>query len=231
VSTRDQDPALAREELNSAAKARSMEAVFGGEETGSGARNDRPVLQAVLDGAQRGRFECVMVWKLDRFGRSALDLLANIRVLEDAGVRFIAITQGIDIKPGGDPMSRLILTVLAGVAEFERELIRERTLLGLDKARRAGTQLGRPPGRSAPAPDHVARLRATGRSWRVIATELGCTIAAARRAAQRGSQTHAEKGTPRRRHSLRRAGHGRMRAAGIGPFRQCSATRGRVWAP
>jgi len=65
-----------------------------------------------------------MVWKLDRFGRSALDVLANIRDLDAAGVRFTATTQGIDIRPGGDAMSRLILGVLASVAEFERDLIR-----------------------------------------------------------------------------------------------------------
>ena len=85
----------------------------------------------------RGDVDAVVVWKLDRWGRSALDVLANIQALADAGVRFVAVTQGLDVKPSGDAMSRLLLTVLAAVAEFERDLIRERTLLGLARALRA----------------------------------------------------------------------------------------------
>jgi len=68
----------------------------------------------------RGAVDVVLMWKLDRFGRSAFDLLGNIRQLEAASVRFVAITQGIDIRPGGDPMSRLLITLLSAIAEFER---------------------------------------------------------------------------------------------------------------
>jgi len=185
VSTLDQDPHLAREELRAAASARRLAIALDVEEAGSGARNDRPGLQRVLDAGRRGQIDAVLVWKLDRFGRSALDVLHNIRELDAEGVRFVAVTQGIDIRPGGDPASRLILTVLAGVAEFERELIRERTLLGLDHARRAGTRLGRPVSPGAPDPPRVAMLRAQGASWRAISRELGCTPSAARRAARR----------------------------------------------
>jgi DNA invertase Pin-like site-specific DNA recombinase len=152
------------------------------EETGSGARNDRPGLQRLMEAARRGRLDAVLVWKLDRFGRSALDVLANIRDLDAAGVRFIATTQGIDIRPGGDAMSRLILGVLASVAEFERDLIRERTRLGMAKARDAGKRIGRP---VVERPGHadVARLRAQGKSWREVSDVLGCSVWAARAAA------------------------------------------------
>jgi DNA invertase Pin-like site-specific DNA recombinase len=181
VSTVDQNPELAREELRAAAARLGYAVALELAETGSGAANDRPGLGELLEAARRGKIEAVIVWKLDRFGRSALDLLANIRQLEDAGVRFVAVTQGIDIKPGGDPMSRLLLTMLAAVAEFERDLIRDRTLLGLARARANGTRLGRP--RSAePDPDHAARLRAAGMSWKQMAAELGCSPSAARRA-------------------------------------------------
>jgi hypothetical protein len=88
--------------------------------------------------ARRGKLDAAVVWKLDRFGRSALDVLANIQDLDAAGVRFIATTQGIDIRPGGDARSRLMRTMLAAVAEFERDLIRERTRLGIAKARATG---------------------------------------------------------------------------------------------
>ena len=128
VSTLDQDPALARHELREAAGRLGFEVVLDVEETGSGARNDRPGLKKLMEAARRGAIAAVVVWKLDRFGRSALDLLANIRELVEAhGVRFVAISQGIDVKPGGDAISRLLLTMLSGVAEFERDLIRERT--------------------------------------------------------------------------------------------------------
>ncbi len=136
-----------------------------------------------------------MVWELDRAGRSALDLLANLRHLEDAGVRFIATTQGIDIKADGDSMSRLLVTMLAAVAQFERDLIRERTQLGLDKARKRGRRLGRPVSRAATSPAAVARLRASGASWRLVAEQLGCTPSAARRALGR----LAENGVPQKR--------------------------------
>ena len=183
ASTIDQDAGLARAELRAAAQARGLTVALEVEETGSGARNDRPGLQRVLDAARRGKINAVLVWKLDRFGRSALDLLANLRALQAAGVRFVAISQGIDNAAGGDPMSRLLVTMLAAISEFERDLIKERTQLGLAKARRAGKRIGRPRKGAAPNAAEVEALRAAGVSWSVIAQRLGCTIAAARRAA------------------------------------------------
>jgi DNA invertase Pin-like site-specific DNA recombinase len=182
VSTLDQNPALARDELRAAAGRLGAELVLDFEETGSGARNDRPGLQRLMDAARRGKLDAVLVWKLDRFGRSALDVLANIRDLDAAGVRFIATTQGIDIRPGGDAMSRLILGVLASVAEFERDLIRERTRLGMEKAKESGKRIGRPKV-ARPQRDEVARLRAEGKSWRDVSDALGCSTWAARVAA------------------------------------------------
>ncbi len=126
-----------------------------------------------MEAARRGKLDAVLVWKLDRFGRSALDVLSNIRALESAGVRFVAVTQGIDIRPGSDAMSRLILGVLASVAEFEADLIRERTRVGMAKAREAGKRIGRP---AVERPDRaeVERLRAQGKSWREVSEALRC---------------------------------------------------------
>lgn len=129
----DRDPGLARNELRASAARLGGEVVLDIEEIGSGAPNDRPGLQRLMDAARRGKLDAVMVWKLDRFGRSALDVLANVRDREAARVRFIATTQGIDIRPGGDAMSRLILGVLESVAEFERDLIRERSDSGVQQ--------------------------------------------------------------------------------------------------
>jgi putative DNA-invertase from lambdoid prophage Rac len=136
VSTLDQNPELAREELRAAAKARGFTVELAVEETGSGARADRPGLLRIMDAAERGKVGAVLVWKLDRFGRSALDLLRNVERLKLAGVRFLAVSQGIDVGAAGDPMGSFMLTILAGVAEFERQLVKERTALSLDRIRK-----------------------------------------------------------------------------------------------
>jgi putative DNA-invertase from lambdoid prophage Rac len=186
VSTVDQDPSLARGELRAAALARGLEIVIDSEETGSGARNNRPGLLRIVQAAQRGLVDVVLVWKLDRWGRSALDVLHNIRTLTDAGVRFVAVSQGLDVRAGGDPMSQLVVTMLAAVAEFERDLVRERTRLGIARARAAGKHLGRPRVGPAPDPSQVAHWRELGASWAEVARMLGCSIWAAREAAKKG---------------------------------------------
>lgn len=180
ASTLDQDPSLARGELHAAAVRLGGDLVMTVEETGSGARNDRPGLQRVMDAARRGQIDHLVCWKLDRFGRSALDVLANLRELESAGVAFTAITQGITIKAGGDAMSRLLVTMLAAVAEFERDLIRERTILGLRKARAAGRRLGRPPA-SPVLLSAAADLVARGTSIRAAARAKGVKESTLRR--------------------------------------------------
>lgn len=187
VSTVEQDASLARDELRQAARVRGLDVVLDEEETGSGARNDRPGLLRVLEAARRGRVDWVLVWKLDRWGRSALDLLSNVRELQRAGVRFVAVSQGLEVRPEGDAISGLVLGVLAAVAEFERDLIVERTRLGLDKARRRGRRLGRPPTLADPDAHQVAELRAAGRSWSAIAKQLGCAATCARRAFARAA--------------------------------------------
>ena len=181
VSTLDQNPTLAREELRAAA-ARLGDLVLEVEEKGSGARNDRPGLQRLMEAVRRGKVDAVVTWKLDRFGRSALDLLANIRALDAAGVRFVATSQGLDIRPGGDAMSRLVFTLLAAIAEFERDLIRDRTRLGLRRARAAGKRLGRPPSMSSAQVAQARRLRASGRSWSEVGEAVGASPFAVRRA-------------------------------------------------
>ncbi len=185
VSTVDQNPAAARKELRDAAKRYGLRVVLDVEETGSGANNDRPGLVRVMDAARRGQVDTVLVWKLDRFGRSSLDLLTNLRTLESSGTRFVSITHGIDIRPGGEAMSRLLLTLLSAVAEFERDLIVERTKLGIARAREEGKQIGRP---TVPRPPlrAVRALRARGVTWPDVAEQLGCTIWAARQAATKG---------------------------------------------
>ena len=186
VSTREQNPLLGRGELRAAAAMRGLRVVLEVEETASGRGSVRPGLDRVLGAAQRAAIDVVLVQRLDRWGRSTLDLLANLRRLRSAGVAFVAIAQGLEVRSQHDAVSDLTLTVLAAVSEFERAIIVERTLDGLAAARRAGKRLGRPLGKSAPAHEGVAELRAAGRTWPEIARWLRCTVGSARRAFDRG---------------------------------------------
>jgi putative DNA-invertase from lambdoid prophage Rac len=174
VSTVDrQDPSLARDELRRAAELRGLTILEEIEETGSGARNDRPGLRRVLELAASGKITHVLVWKLDRFGRSALDLLSNVQALERMGVAFVATSQAIEISPTSGAMGRLMLTMLSAVAEFERSIIVERTRLGVSVARQRGKRLGRP---STAIPSgalaRAAELRTDGASWSEVAIAL-----------------------------------------------------------
>lgn len=189
VSTADQSPDAARLELRDAAMRFGYHVELDIDETGSGATNDRPGLLRILEAARRGEVHAVLVWKLDRFGRSALDLLANLRTLEGSGIRFICTTQNIDLRPDGDAMSRLMLTMLSAIAEFERTLIAERTRLGIERARRSGKRIGRPPV-YRPARARVQELRTAGYTWQQVAEELGCTVWAARLAADKVRRRH-----------------------------------------
>ncbi len=178
VSTVHQDQALAREALRTYAHRVGATVTLEVEETGSGARNDRPGLQRVLAAARAGEIDGVVVWKLDRFGRSALDLIANIRMLaDDYGCEFIAMTQGIHVKPNGDAMSRLTLNMLSAIAEFERDLIIERTRAGLARARARGKRLGRPKVKTS---QKVLKLAAQGLPEAKIATALKMSMWAVR---------------------------------------------------
>ncbi len=134
VSTADQDPALQLDALHAA----GCERVF--EERASGARSDRPVLAEAMDFAREG--DTLVVWRLDRFGRSLKDLIVKVGQLEQAGVGFRSLTEAIDTTTAG---GRLVLHVFGALAEFERELIRERTVAGLEAARARGRKGGRPP--------------------------------------------------------------------------------------
>lgn len=205
VSTLDQNAGAAGRELGDLAKRLGLRVTMDVRETASGMTHNRPGLARVMDAARAGKISAVLVWKLDRFGRSALDLLGRLRELDSAGVRFIVATQGIDLRPGGDAMSRLLLTMLAAIAEFERDLISDRTRLGLARARRAGKQLGRPAAKR-PAAAKVRALRAQQLSWSQVAAKLGCSEWTAR-AAERESGTKGQRYSPRlKKYPVRKGG-------------------------
>jgi DNA invertase Pin-like site-specific DNA recombinase len=137
----------------------------------SGSKASRPALDRLMADAAQRKFDCIVVYKIDRFGRSVLHLNQQLAALNSYGVRFIATSQSLDTDEK-NPTSRLLLQILASVAEFEREMIRERTLSGIKAAQAAGKVVGRP--KRIFRRDEVLRLRdEEGLSWRAIGKKLG----------------------------------------------------------
>ncbi|PIN77724.1 resolvase [Candidatus Woesearchaeota archaeon CG10_big_fil_rev_8_21_14_0_10_34_12] len=109
----------------------------------SGAKTSRPALDKMLKDMREKKFEAIIVWKFDRLGRSTKHLLQVLEEMKNKDVRLIATSQNIDT---GTPMGKFFFTIMAGFAEMERELIRERILLGLQRRKTQGKPLGRPVG-------------------------------------------------------------------------------------
>lgn len=135
VSTRDQNPDLQTQAL----KAAGCERIF--IEKASGAQRDRPQLQAALDYMRDGAGDALVVWKLDRLARSLRQLIETVEDLGARGIGFRSLTEAIDTTTAG---GRLVFNLFGSLAEFEREVIRERTQAGLDAARARGRTGGRP---------------------------------------------------------------------------------------
>lgn len=138
ISTDDQDTALQRDALAAA----GCEKVF--EEIVSGSKAHRAQFEAALDFARAG--DTIVVWRLDRLSRSLAELIATVHSLEERGVGLRSLTETIDT---GTPNGRLIFHIFGALAEFERGVIRERTMEGLRAARRRGRIGGRPSAMSA----------------------------------------------------------------------------------
>jgi DNA invertase Pin-like site-specific DNA recombinase len=174
VSTADQSCDRQERDLLAFAERAGYEVVGVFKETASGARLDRTQRKAVMALAQARRIDAVLVTELSRWGRSTLDLLQSLRELEARRVSVIAMTgMAFDL---GTATGRMMATVLAGIAEFERDLLRERVRSGLAAAKARGRRLGRQPGQR-PKSDRLApkvlALVAEGRSYRLIGREVG----------------------------------------------------------
>jgi putative DNA-invertase from lambdoid prophage Rac len=109
-------------------------------EVGSGA-SQRQLWEKLLDAARRREIDVVLMWRLDRWGRSVADLLATLQELDHLGVGFVSLTEALDLTT---PAGRAMAALLAVFAEFEREILRERVRAGLAHARQNGKRLGRP---------------------------------------------------------------------------------------
>ena len=139
----------------------------------SGARDDRPGLAALMAYVRTG--DTVVVWKLDRLGRNLWHILQTVKKLTERGVTLVSVTDGIDSSTAA---GRMMIGVLGSLAEYERELTRERTALKRAASRVNGTKFGRP--RKVDGADHIAtarRMKADGHTAKDIAKYLGVSRA------------------------------------------------------
>ena len=170
VSTEDQHCAQQLTALREYAAARQWPVAGEYVDTISGTKDQRPALSRLMADARQRKIDAIAVWKIDRWGRSLPHFVNSLQELDSLGVRFLAITQGIDTDQG-NPTSKFLMAILAAMAELERDMIVERTNAGLQRARKAGRIGGRP--RLVVNRDRVAAMKAEGRSVRDIGKELG----------------------------------------------------------
>ena len=134
----------------------------------SGARDRRPGLDALRAAVRRGEAGAVVVFRLDRLARSTRHAVVMLDELRAAGADFVSVTEGMDTST---PIGRALFTIVAALAELERDSTRERIGAGLDRAKRAGKRLGRP--RADFDVAQAQRLRAAGKPRRVICAPTG----------------------------------------------------------
>ena len=204
VSTTDQDCSMQLSELHTYCERRAWPVVSEYVDKGvSGAKASRPALDKLKAEARKRAFDCVLVWKIDRWGRSLIDCINGIRELGSLGVRFISVTQNIDTDES-NPAARLMMSMMFAFAEFERELTKERILAGQAQFRRNvelnryGRDVHSRSGKDLPSGrpmrifnrGRALEMRRNGSSWRAIAAELDVPMGTVRDAISRLIKAH-----------------------------------------
>lgn len=168
VSTNDQQTLpLQLKAMREYAEKRNWKIKIEVEEIGSGAKT-RPKRENLLKQARRREVDAIIVWRLDRWGRSVSDLIGTIRELSDIGVGFISLTEALDLTT---PAGKAMAGMLAVFAEFERDILRERVRAGIAHAREKGKSHGRPV-TAAKKEDEVKKLKEKGLNNSQIARKL-----------------------------------------------------------
>jgi len=162
VSTQDQNLELQTDALTAA----GCERIF--TEKASGAQRDRPELGAALGFMRKG--DVLVVWKLDRLARSLKQLIETVESLEQRGIGFLSLTEAIDASSAG---GKLVFQIFGALAEFERGMIRERTMAGLTAAKARGRVGGRPPALKA---DDLVAAKALLRDSSITVEEVAARL-------------------------------------------------------
>lgn len=177
VSRNDQDPALQEDGTADLIDKRGWKLIETYKDHGvSGSRERRPALDRLLVDARRRRIDVVVVWKADRLFRSLKAMVTTLDEWSSMGVGFVSATEVFDSTT---PQGKLLLHLTSAFAEFERNLIIERTRAGIAAARRRGVHVGRP--RAHVDVDHLLELHEAGLSVRSIAEKLGLGVATVHR--------------------------------------------------
>lgn len=179
VSTNNgQNPEMQLRELRDYCQRRNWEIAGEHVDAGvSGAKEHRPALDRLLVECRKRRVDAVVVYRYDRFARSLRQLVNALEEFRALGIDFVSLHEGVDTST---PNGRLVFGIFASIAEFERELIRDRVRSGLACAKARGKRLGRP--RVAVDRVRIASLRAQGQSWATICKELRVSKGTAQRA-------------------------------------------------
>jgi DNA invertase Pin-like site-specific DNA recombinase len=168
VSTHDQQTLpLQLKAMRQYVKQRKWKLVQEVEEVGSGAKQ-RPKREELMKAARRREVDAIVIWKLDRWGRSLPDLISSLTELRDLGIAFVSLTEALDFTT---PAGRAMIGLLSVFAEFERDMIRERVKAGIAQARAEGKRHGRPQTAATKAAE-VRRLYKKGYNKSQIAREL-----------------------------------------------------------
>ncbi len=168
----DQDAGMQTREMRQFSEARGWALADEYVDSGvSGSKDSRPELNRLMADAKRRKFDVVLVWKLDRFGRSLRHLVNALAEFESLGIAFVSLSDNLDLSTAS---GRLMFNIIGAMAEFERELIRERVKAGMKNAKAKGSRIGRP--RVAVDAARITALRASGLSWPKIARELGVSV-------------------------------------------------------
>jgi len=168
VSTHDQQTLpLQLKAMRAYAKKRGWKVALEIKEVGSGAKT-RPQREELLRAARRREVDVIIVWRLDRWGRSLADLVTTLKELAEVGIGFVSLTEAIDLTT---PSGRALAGMLAVFAEFERDILRERVKVGIAQARDEGRSHGRPATASKQASE-VKKLFKKGLSKSEIAKRL-----------------------------------------------------------
>lgn len=185
VSTHNcQNPEMQLAELRAYCERRGWEIAGEFVDVGvSGAKERRPGLDRLLGLCRKRSVDAVVVYRYDRFARSLRQLVNALEEFRVLGIDFISLHEGVDTST---PNGRLVFGIFASIAEFERELIRDRVRSGLAAARARGKRLGRP--KQTVDRLRIADLRAQGASWATIARALGLGEGTVRRAARQSAK-------------------------------------------
>lgn len=177
VSTQEQQTVpMQLEAMRRYVELRGWEIALEVQDVGSGAL-DRPKREPLLKAARRRELDAILVWRLDRWSRSLLDLVVSLKDLTELGVGFISLTEALDLTT---PTGRAMAGLLAVFAEFERDILCQRVKAGIAQARSQGGRHGRPSTTAGHA-DIIMALYAQGKSKSQIARQLGLARTSIRR--------------------------------------------------